>query len=72
MQDHRNDPDTYWISSQKINMSHDLRLLNEVKEETKRVNTYQYVTDDMQRLLTILKYDTRYGTPEITTSGLPN
>jgi hypothetical protein len=72
MQDHRNDPDTYWISSQKRNMSHDLRLLNEVKEETKRVNTYQYVTDDMQRLLTILKYDKKYGTPEITTSGLPN
>ena len=71
MKDHRNNPNTYWISSQKRNMSHDLRLLNEVKSDIKGNRTDQYLSNGLKSVLQILKYNKHYGTPEMT-QGFPN
>jgi len=62
---------TYWISSQKHNKSHDLRLLNEVKIGTKANNTEQYLSSGLKTALQNLKYDEYYGTPQMT-MGYPN
>jgi len=62
---------SYWISSQKRNKSHDLRLLNEVKIGTKANTTDQYLPSELKTLLQKLKYDNHYGTPEMA-QGFPN
>jgi hypothetical protein len=62
---------SYWISSQKRNKSHDLRLLNEVKIGIKANTTDQYLSNGLKSVLQILKYDKHYGTPEMT-QGFPN
>jgi hypothetical protein len=72
MFDSGNDPDAYWISSQKRNKSHDLRLLNEVKNGTMANKTYQYLSRGLQIILQLLKYDAHYGTPEMVQGGFPN
>ena len=62
---------SYWISSQKRNKSHDLRLLNEINVGTKANTTDQYLSNGLKSVLQILKYDKHYGTPEMT-QGFPN
>jgi hypothetical protein len=62
---------SYWISSQKRNKSHDLRLLNEVKIGIKANKTDEWLSDGLKSVLQILKYDKHYGTPEMT-KGFPN
>ena len=62
---------SYWISSQKRNKSHDLRLLNEINVGTKANNTYKDISDELKLLLQNLKYDKHYGTPEMN-QGFPN
>jgi len=62
---------SYWISSQKRNASHDLRLLNEVKIGTRGNQTDQYLPSGLKSVLQKLKYDKHYGTPEMA-QGFPN
>jgi len=66
-----NPSSSYWISSQKRNKSHDLRLLNEVKVGTKANKTGEWLSDGLKSVLQKLKYDKHYGTPEMT-KGFPN
>ena len=61
----RNPSTTYWISSQKRNESHDLRLLNEVKQNIKVNNTRAFAPIGIITLLDYLRYNHRYGTPEL-------
>jgi hypothetical protein len=72
MEDKGEDADTaYWISSQKRNKSHDLRLLNEVKQAfrtNRRLRTLAPV--GINTLLDNLRYDHYYGTPELD-NGYP-
>jgi hypothetical protein len=56
-----------WISSQEKNISHDLRLLNEVKE-----NTVGLLPDFMKTMTDLVQYKKQFGTGEILKSGLPN
>jgi len=63
---------SYWISSQKRNASHDLRLLNEVKNGVQKNKTDQYLSSGLKKLLQDVKYDTHYGTREMEVSGYPN
>ena len=66
-----NPSSSYWISSQKRNKSHDLRLLNEVKVGTKANKTGEWLSDGLKSVLQKLKYDKHHGTPEMT-KGFPN
>ena len=66
-----NPSSSYWISSQKRNASHDLRLLNEVKIGTRGNQTDQYLPSGLKSVLQKLKYDKHYGTPEMA-QGFPN
>jgi hypothetical protein len=72
MEDKGEDADTaYWISSQKRNKSHDLRLLNEIKDVFKD-NSYLSIDAPIviKNLLYSLRYDDVYGTPELD-NGYP-
>jgi hypothetical protein len=62
---------SYWINSQKRNASHDLRLLSDLKRNITRNNTEHYLSAGLKSILQTLKYDTMYGTPEMT-QGYPN
>jgi hypothetical protein len=59
----------YWISSRKNNKSHDLRLLNELKINYNLPQLKQ-VREPLFTLLSHLKYNVNYGTPEAT-PGFP-
>jgi len=71
-----NAKDAYYISSQKHNNAHDLRLLNIIgkskidyfKKMSKIVEMYN---PDLFELCNKVKYSMMYGTPEMTKSGLP-
>ena len=56
-----------WLSSQEKNISHDLRLLNEVKEMTVGL-----LPDFMKTMTDLVQYKKQYGTEQILKSGLPN
>ena len=56
-----------WISSQEKNISHDLRLLNEVKEMTVGL-----LPDFMKTMTDLVQYKKQFGTGQILKSGLPN
>jgi len=58
--------ESYWISSQQRNKSHDLRLLNILKED----GNIGYNTT-RANVLNIVQYAHNYGTPELNNSGLP-
>jgi hypothetical protein len=53
----------YWISSQKNNKSHDLRLLNEIKLSYKNLYEIKQISIPIFTLLTQVKYNHQYGTP---------
>jgi len=72
MADYKYSPESYWISSQRRNASHDLRLLNEVKIGIQKNQTEQYLSSGLKKLLQDVKYDKHYGTPEMQVSGYPN
>ena len=60
------DPDPsqhFWISSQLSNKSHDLRLLN-------ILSSAQYLPKELSSMLKKLKYEERFGTPEMA-NGFP-
>ena len=63
--------DSYWISSQKRNMSHDLRLINEIKLDSISNATDMNIEPSLNAVLSKLKYDDRFGTPEFN-NGMPN
>jgi len=56
-----------WLSSQEKNISHDLRLLNEVKEMTVGL-----LPDFMKTMTDLVQYKKQFGTGQILKSGLPN
>lgn len=60
----------YWISSQKRNKSHDLRLLNIVKQDINYYKTRAFAPIGITTLLDGLRYDNVYGTPELN-NGYP-
>jgi len=62
---------SYWISSQRNNQSHDLRLINEVNNSTKSYNTQSALSTGMKYLLQVYNYEKHYGTPELLTSEYP-
>lgn len=72
LNDDGNGEKSYWISSQKRNASHDLRLLNEVKNGVERNQTQQYLSSGLKKILEDVKYDTHYGTREMEVNGYPN
>ena len=56
-----------WISSQEQNMSHDLRLLNEVSNSAKKM-----LPPFMKTMVDIVRYKKQFGTAQITKTGLPS
>lgn len=72
MADYKYSSESYWISSQRRNASHDLRLLNEVRIGLQKNQTEQYLSSGLKKLLQDVKYDKHYGTPEMQDSGYPN
>ena len=59
----------HYISSQIVNVSHDLRLAYKIQQLT--LSNYS-VPRELRQLLDNVKYDEFYGTKQITSSGLPN
>jgi len=59
----------YYISSQKRNLSHDLRALSMLSSIPP--TDMRFVPNVLQDILNMVHYEDNYGTPEITNSGLP-
>lgn len=62
---------SFWISSQKRNKSHDLRLLNEVNRHISEKDKNEILSPQLQYILSNLKYDQKFGTPE-SQNGYPD
>ena len=60
----------FFISSQKRNMSHDLRLLNEIKMDSVNYDTAKHIEPSLRAVLNKLNYNQRFGTPEAN-NGMP-
>ena len=63
------DEDDYYINSAKRNMSHDLRLISDIKRNYHFSNLDSRINfiSLWKNLLTNLKYDDQFGTPEVET-----
>jgi hypothetical protein len=59
----------HYISSQKANQSHDLRLLEDLRGQ--QAHRIQRVDSILAKILDCVRYEERYGTGERTESGFP-